>query len=418
MSLQAAKLRTGIVWLLAAALFVLPFSSSIFVRNLCLSLALAGFVWQVVSGAKVRDLIPAPRLLLPIACWSLWCVASAAWSIEPDYSLGEMRPGLLYPAATFLLFYAATTDVETIDRWAWSLTAGLALLGLAAVVPKLVTGEWDPRRWHAGIGSYATHLVLAMPMLAWTFLRTPHEATATRTLLLAVGACNLAALWWLDSRIAWVALAAMTVLAVAISMRLPGLAPRRRALVAALVVATTFLVLFGLALQQRVPYPAHGPAAVPGKLSPDPRVSLWRYSVERIADAPWVGHGYGKGILRKQFRESVKPDHPLNQHGHNVLLNVTLQTGFVGLGLFCWMVAALVREMAAGLALGPPRNLAAKLGLVLLAGFAIRNMTDDFLTRHAALLAAALAGAALGALRSGGALALREPRQLTRRTNP
>lgn len=71
----------------------------------------------------------------------------------------------------------------------------------------------------------------------------------------------------------------------------------------------------------------------------------------------------------------------------------------VGLAIFAWMVFALAREMAAGLAAGGHRRFAAVLGIVLLAGFAIRNMTDDFLVRHSAMLAMALAGAVLGALR-------------------
>jgi O-antigen ligase len=92
-------------------------------------------------------------------------------------------------------------------------------------------------------------------------------------------------------------------------------------------------------------------------------------------------------------------DNPKHTHAHNTPLNVLVQGGVVGLALFAWMVAALMREMATGLAGGAPRRFAATLGLVLVAGFAIRNMTDDFLVRHAAMLAWALAGAVLGALR-------------------
>ena len=68
-------------------------------------------------------------------------------------------------------------------------------------------------------------------------------------------------------------------------------------------------------------------------------------------------------------------------------------------------IADLIEELltglhaAAGLREAPPRRHVAVLGLVLVAGFALRNMTDDFLVRHNAVLAWALAGALLGALR-------------------
>ena len=74
-----------------------------------------------------------------------------------------------------------------------------------------------------------------------------------------------------------------------------------------------------------------------------------------------------------------------------------LQGGLVGLALFAWMVVALVREMAAGLAAGHRRAATSRRwASSCVAGFAIRNMTDDFLVRHNALLAWALAGAVLG----------------------
>ena len=95
-------------------------------------------------------------------------------------------------------------------------------------------------------------------------------------------------------------------------------------------------------------------------------------------------------------------DHMVAKFKESAVKGVTtvlLQGGVVGLAIFAWMVVALAREMAAGLGGGASRRFAATLGLVLLAGFAIRNMTDDFLVRHSAMLAWALAGAVLGALR-------------------
>ncbi len=161
---------------------------------------------------------------------------------------------------------------------------------------------------------------------------------------------------WNDNRIAWVALAAMAVLAVALSW--PALpAPRRTRILAVTAGAMlAFAILFAASLEQRTARLAGTPHAAEAQLAHDPRPAIWDYAARRHGDAPLAGHGYGRGILQYDFRMFVTPgvDNPKHAHAHNTLLNVLLQGGLVGLALFAWMVVALVREMAAGLAAGRP----------------------------------------------------------------
>jgi O-antigen ligase len=393
--------RAAVPWLLVAFLFVLPFSASIALRNALLGLALA-CVLLGSAGGSVR--VPPGRLLLPIACWSAWCAATLAWSVDPAYTLSELRPGLLYPFVAFLVFHAATQGPAAIDRWAWPLCAGLAVLGLAAAVPNLATGAWNAERLHGGSGSFSTHVVLALPMLAWAWLRTPPGLVATRGALAATAILALAALWWTDNRIAWAALGAMTALAAILAAALHGPSRQCRRELGAVLLAGVFVALFSFALPARSPSPQKTPIDAAREFSADPRLEIWSHSAAIVAQSPWIGHGYGRAIVRAQIRSRVEPwkNRALYMHGHNTVLNVVLQTGLVGLALFAWMVGAVVREMAAGLRQEAGRRDAAILGLVLVAGFAIRNLTDDFLVRHNALLAWSLAGAVLGALRAPG----------------
>ncbi|HEX4943297.1 MAG TPA: O-antigen ligase family protein [Usitatibacteraceae bacterium] len=391
----------AVAGVLVAFLFVLPFSSNAALRNALLGFAAACVLYGSAKGMVARPRLPSWRVLAPILAYGAWSIASVAWSVEPAYSLSELRPGLLYPFIAFLAFFAATPSVAAIDRWAWSLSAGLAALGLVAGAELVLDGWWDPQRWHSDAGYYATHVVLALPLLAWAFLRAGTAFRGARVVLAAVAVLTLVVTSWNDNRIAWVALAAMTLLAVFLS-RASLAGPLRSQVVAFTAAALiAFSALFVLSIQQRTTKLEHTEQAAEAQLSRDPRLAIWDHAARLNGEAPWIGHGYGRGILRQQFRNGVSPgvDNPLYTHAHNTPINVLLQGGAIGLGLFAWMVAALVREMAAGLKAGPPRRCAATLGLVLVAGFAIRNMTDDFLVRHSALLAWSLAGAILGALR-------------------
>jgi O-antigen ligase len=382
-----APLRAAVAFL-AAALFVLPFSSSVALRNGLLGLAAASVLYALARTGLPAPRLPPRRVLLPVLAWGAWCIASVAWSIEPAYSRGELRPELLYPFAAFLLFFVATPDARALDRWAWVLSAGLAALALLAIAQDAGPGEWNPKRWHGDVGFFATHVVLALPLVAWAFLR----ATALLTLMVTA---------WNDNRIAWIALAGMTLLAALLAG--PAIAPASRARLALATVAilAAFAALFVMSMQNRTEMLAGTEREAEAQLRHDPRLAIWRFAARRVADAPWVGHGFGRGILRREIRAGSVPgvDNPLYTHGHNTVLNVALQGGLIGLALFAWMVGAVVREMAAGLREAPPRRYVAALGLVLVAGLAMRNMTDDFLVRHNALLAWALAGAVLGALR-------------------
>lgn len=395
---QPVPLRAAAA-LLAAFLFVLPFSSTLALRNALLGLGGACLLYAAAKGQLARPRLPPWRVLLPMVAYGAWSVASVAWSVDPAYSLSELRPGLLYPFIAFLVFFAATPDAGAIDRWAWSLSAGLAALGAAAVFLVATTGWFDPERWHGDTGFYATHVVLALPMLAWAWLRTGSRAARIALAVAAVLTFVVSA--WNDNRIAWLALAAMMLLAFAFSRDLLT-GPRRFASLALGAAAlAVFAALFAWSVQQRAERLEGTPYAAEARLSRDPRPALWDYAARRHGEAPWAGFGYGRGILDLQFRMGTHPgvDNPKHTHAHNTPLNVLLQGGAVGLALFAWMVAALMREMATGLAGSGPRRFAATLGLVLVAGFAIRNMTDDFLVRHTAMLAWALAGAVLGALR-------------------
>src|SRR5690349_23696005 len=87
------------IFLVAAAAFLLvaPFPSSAGWRVFFLLLAAAVLLWRRWKLAEPWDFALLPRTFAIAAIvWALLCVASLAWSVDPGYTLQELRRELLY----------------------------------------------------------------------------------------------------------------------------------------------------------------------------------------------------------------------------------------------------------------------------------------------------------------------------------
>jgi O-antigen ligase len=138
-------------------------------------------------------------------------------------------------------------------------------------------------------------------------------------------------------------------------------------------------------------------APVVTHLEHDLRPAIWRTAAQVIADAPLLGHGFGREIRADAFR-ALKPEggeHPEVHHAHNVFLDVAVQLGFVGLAVFVALLATLAAAHARLLA-SPRAAPLGLLGLIVIAGFVTKNLTDDFFHRHNAQVFWALNGLLLG----------------------
>ena len=97
-----------------------------------------------------------------------------------------------------------------------------------------------------------------------------------------------------------------------------------------------------------------------------------------IRDSPWTGFGLGRAIIGDEMRQALHD--PLMSHAHNVFMSQWLQTGLPGLGLFVALLAALAGAYAAAYrSSDDARASVGVIGLALVAGFVVKNLTDDFL---------------------------------------
>jgi O-antigen ligase len=127
----------------------------------------------------------------------------------------------------------------------------------------------------------------------------------------------------------------------------------------------------------------------------DERIEIWKYALMRTADRPLYGYGYGRGVLRKDFRARMGYD--LAWHAHNAFLNHTLSLGIPGLVAFCLMLAGIGFAFCRLARRTDPltRSLGA-FGLALLVSMVVRSLADDTIVRENALLFWSLVGMALG----------------------
>ncbi|MEP6908767.1 MAG: O-antigen ligase family protein, partial [Pseudoxanthomonas sp.] len=199
------------------------------------------------------------------------------------------------------------------------------------------------------------------------------------------------------NRIMWPTFALMTVVFSVLYLCRADLSKRARmfSIVVLLGLLGMFTVLFAVVSQHKGGMAEQNIAGVKKSFSEDPRFEIWSYAKNRIAERPITGYGYGRGILRKDFREDL--GNPLHWHAHNMLLNYILEIGPLGgVALLC-LFTGLATEFWKLYRCSDNKSWQQGIfGLVVLSGIATKAMTDDIVVRDSSLLFWAFMGMALG----------------------
>jgi len=390
------RCRRALLVAAAAYLALLPTGAFSFWRSLAFAASLA--CASVVAAAFARDrklAMPLPNRAIPIAvaAWALWSLASLAWSVNPGYTLDELTPDVVWGVATLAIFYvAAVSQASAFHRLAATMLGALALWTALAAGLALSPLGWDARPFHRGDGAFATYIVTAAPflwLLAWP--RPPGLASgrwrfagAALMLALVVVTARLS-----ENRIVWIAL---TVQAVIVALCVPAASRVRvRSLAAMALAVVAFAIMFADAARERALEVRPADASIAGAIAGDPRLAIWSHAIDHVRERPWLGYGYGLHILGRKIGEDsgdAKIMHP-----HNLLIGQWLQTGAIGAALFVVMLASFAVRFAGDVRTRDPALACyGALGLAVLAGYVVRNLTDDFFIRaNGKLLFAALA---------------------------
>jgi O-antigen ligase len=367
-------------------LLTLPFAHSVAIRTIAGAIA-----WAAALAAWRKLAVPRIPLLWLFAAWAALGLLSLTWAVDRDYSASELKTELLYPVLTFVLFFALS-NVQWLERFRRALMAATILALVSAAYWAAFSGWGRTGGFFNGPGMYSTYLVGVYPFaLVWMIRRD--SSMRGRWLHVAVLAAILIGGAITHNRMLWIVLALQTAV---VLVAWPGMASRRRNVAIAVVPALLFgAALYATSSKRFVVDPAV-PEAVGETLTKDIRPRLWRWSVDRIAERPLTGAGFGRGAMRDSFR--VEFGDPTFWHAHNTVLNYGLALGVGGviliLAIFASVLGALIQTLRER---DPEISLYALAAVAMLIGMFAKNLTDDLFIRQSALLYWAIAGMVLGA---------------------
>jgi O-antigen ligase len=378
----------------AAFLVVAPATSSSGLRVALLIVAALALGHLAFRHGRGR-LAPAPPAFvsIPFVLWAALAIASVAWSVDPGYTLSELRREIVYGTLAFGVFCFAA-DERRLRLWGAALLAGTVALALADLLRGLVAP--NAIALNSGSGRFTTHLVTVAPFLLLLAVDRPAGLGRRPALLAAAVVTFLVSALVSENRIVWAAyLVSLVTLCLALAPSLPRERRAKAILTAGLLVAA-ITTLFAISVVKKTEvYPTARNAGE--SIEMDVRPKFWSIAVGAIADRPIAGHGFGREILENRFRSEFgdAKGKEFATHGHNIFLNAAVKLGAAGLVTLVLLMAGLTLAHARNLA-RPSTRIAGAIGLALVAGFLAKNLTDDFFDRHNALVFWALNGLLIG----------------------
>jgi O-antigen ligase len=383
----APRLPATLTGLCAAYLAMLLTNNLVWVRSVTFALMAATALLLILNrrqeAAARAKAVGVPLLL--VILWFLWSTAALRWTIEPKFSVREWETEVQYAALVFMSFFVGARGDQAVRTIVTAFLGSFAALSALAIALWLRGGGIDFTLWHHDQGFWSTHLVLVAPVLLALFARPPGTRVPRRNLLLfgVLLALLLVNARLTDNRMVWLALAASFGTAATVAA-LRWRSALRRARWRWMLPLVALFVVLGFALADTANekaesrYPRN--TTVAQTLQHDPRLALWEVMATKIRAEPWLGYGLGRGILRQTL--PVELHDPLLTHPHNSFVSQWLQTGAIGLAIFTGMLAALAwRYVRYVRSRDDILALMGVIGLALMAGFVVKNLTDDFFYR-------------------------------------
>jgi O-antigen ligase len=369
-----------------ALLFILPFRGTVALRMICLAAALlvVVFLWRRLTPPRI-PCKPA------IGGWALITVISLAGAVDPAYSLGEIKNEIVYTMMAFVAFFAVTRNESDLKWLLWSLVAGASVLCVGAIQSHWQFGAWQERAtFYGGTGAFAGYAAAVAPMLFLLAAYTPERRR--RAAVYAVFALVAVTTVLSLQRMVWWAFALETLIALVLLKRGGLIRLSRTGLVSSIVLVVVLTGGILLAVQQE-----RFNGYSDEEIARHSRLKFWPSVVQRIAEHPLAGAGFGREVMSKADHDLIPKDNSMLWHPHNIFLDYGLQMGVPGMLALAWLIFCLLREYWRFCSASDDKlKLLGIAGLMLVAGVMLRNQASHEFLRDASILFWALNGALLG----------------------
>ena len=343
---------------------------------------------------RVTALAPALAAYLAAALFSLW------FAVDLSYSLQKLNGDVIKCLGAFYVGVHLARHPRYLTQAWGALWAGAALMALAG--PPLFFyygGSLDNHlvragSLHSGYGTLGTYLVTVWPYLLLAPL--VFEGRRWRVVWVVVGLAALASAFLTYGRATWVAILLETGLAAMVLAR-------RRArvllwgLLALVLVVPLLFALPGSRHGERWERLWQNPRQMGGTAGD--LLTVWSFSLDHLSQHPWRPLGVGRGSFIKAYPHFRDQHSPLLWHNHNMFLDQAVQLGVQGLLALLWALGGLAFLLwpRRPPARGDPAGAFMAATWVMVLGFCLRNLTDDFFVDDSALLFWLLAGLGMGA---------------------
>jgi O-antigen ligase len=388
-------------------LAILPLAHVTGLRN-----ALVGFIAGTAALHFRSALWKGNPTLVPWLAWLGFAALSILWSTVPIVSFRSFRTDLLYP---FVLFLASFMLVRSRGgRLALTIGAGAGtLMSLAATIAATIA-PIDPKAdapvpgvlgwlaWKAGDTVDLSTFVAFVTVPLFLVLLTSRKAlyrVAVAIWLVAFAALGIMS----ESRTLVVSLFMSLACFVIVLGLLRGKLHLRSVLavigVGLIVSAISVEVISRLRLPQ--PEPLYRSAAL-DMMARDTRPAIWSAYLELAKQHPWLGVGFGRSLPSKTYHlveneEFRHIDAHAPTHAHNLLLDLTLEVGLIGLTVWLYLHVALLRlAIQHARPRGNREKAWAAAAVALVLSMLVKNSTNDLMVFGNALLFWSLLGAMLG----------------------
>ena len=377
--------------------------------------ALRNTLVGIVAAVALVQFRLAPWKYVPgLAHWLVWlgyAAISIAWSALPDASFQSFRSDQFYPFVIFMVSFVIVGALGGRLAFAFGATAG-TLLCVATMSAAVILGA-DPDAppqpgvlgwlaWKAGAAPDAnTYIAFIAVPLYRVVLRSRAGWPRWMAALCVV---VFAALGFLSESRTLIATLFVSLIGFLMAYGILRGALRWKS-VLAIAIAGSIVSAACIEIISRVRLPEPRPvdhSVALELIAGDSRPAIWATYSELTRVHPWFGIGLGRSVPPRAYHLDedatlLKIDAQAGAHGHNLLLDLVLEVGIVGLALWLWLHYEIVRLAWQRARSGDDREKAwAATAVGLLLALLVKNSTNDLAVYGNAILYWALMGATLG----------------------